>query len=322
MNRPTRLRTSQGLRKMVRETVLSMDDIIYPIFVVEGENIREQISSMKDQYSLSIDRLEKEIELLREQGIKSLLLFGTPEYKDEVASLAYDNDGIVQKAIRTIKSVDPEMLVITDICLCQYKSDGHCCLFDDKGYIKRENTLELLNKIAISHAKAGADIVAPSDMMDGRIGSIRKILDEAGYEHVAIMSYSAKYASSFYGPFREAVHSAPSFGDRKSYQMDPANSREAIKEMALDVEEGADMLMVKPAGPYLDIIKQGKEKFMLPMAAYQVSGEYTMLRNAVDHNVVNESAIYESLIGIKRSGADMIITYFAKEIKRLIEENS
>lgn len=320
MNRPARLRRSSTLRSLVRENALTMNDFMYPIFIVEGEKTRSEISSMKDQYHLSVDMLEEELKLFRERGIKALMLFGTPDQKDEMATAAYDENGVVQRAVREIKRCDPEMLVTTDICLCQYKSDGHCCLFDTNGDIRREETLDLLDKVAVSHAEAGADMVAPSDMMDGRIGSMRKALDEAGFEHITLMSYSAKYASSYYGPFREAAHSAPAFGDRKAYQMDPANSREAIKEMELDVAEGADILMVKPAQPYMDIIKMGKERFNLPMAAYQVSGEYSMLRNAVDQGVVNESAIYESLLGIKRSGADLILTYFAKEMKRILGE--
>jgi porphobilinogen synthase len=320
VTKPTRLRGNKQIRDLIRETVLSMNDVIYPIFVVEGENIREEISSMKDQFHLSIDRLEEEVKKLKALGIRYLLLFGTPDHKDEIASSAYEDNGVVQRAIKAIKAYDKEMYVIPDICLCQYKSDGHCCIFDHKGNIEREKTVDLLGKIALSHAKAGADMVAPSDMMDGRIGHLRKILDKEGYEHIPIMAYSAKYASSFYGPFREAAHSAPAFGDRKAYQMDPGNSKEAVKEMMLDLEEGADILMVKPAMPYLDIIRRAKENFHVPIAAYQVSGEYAMLRNAVDTGVLDKRAIYESLLGIKRSGADIIITYFAKELKQILEE--
>lgn len=321
-NKPTRLRTSNTLRKLVRECSISMDDIIYPLFVVEGTGIREEISSMPEQYHLSVDRLKEEVERLKSKGIQSLLLFGEPACKDEKASQGYAADGIVQKAIKEIKRFYPEMLVITDVCLCQYKSDGHCCFFDKHEHIQQTRTLETLSKIALSHAEAGADMIAPSDMMDGRIASIRQILDENGFDHVAIMSYSAKYASNFYGPFRDAVHSAPAFGDRKSYQMDFGNRKEAIKEMQLDLDEGADILMVKPAGVYLDIIKMGSDQFNVPMAAYQVSGEYTMLYQGVKNGVVNEMAIYESLMAIKRSGANLIITYFAKEVQELLGELS
>lgn len=320
MQLPTRLRNKKVLRDLVRENSLSMDDIIYPIFLVEGEGIRKEISSMKDQYHLSVDQLHKEMKVFKDKGIKALLLFGIPDCKDDKASSAYDSNGIIQKGIRAIKAIDPDMLVITDICLCEYKSDGHCCVFHQNNQIDRAATLDILGKIALSHVEAGADMVAPSDMMDGRIGHIRQVLDQKGYEYISIMAYSAKYASSFYGPFREAAHSAPAFGDRKMYQMDPANSREAIKEMELDIREGADLIMVKPAMPYLDIVYQAKEKFTVPVAAYQVSGEYAMLFQAVKTGLLDKKAIYESLLGIKRSGADIIITYFAKEIKEMLEE--
>lgn len=317
--KPTRLRGNKLIRDLVKEINVTMNDIIYPLFMVEGSNIRKEISSLKDQYHLSVDALEKEIPFLKEKGIKYLILFGSPDEKDTEASAAYAKEGIVQEAIRKIKSIDEDMYVITDVCLCQFKSDGHCCKFDQNGRIDLEASLELLSKVALSHAEAGADMVAPSDMMDGRIGNMRELLDENGFDHVPIMSYSAKYASNYYGPFRDAANSAPAFGDRRAYQMDYANEEEALREMELDVLEGADILMVKPAMPYLDIIRRGKDTFSLPMAAYQVSGEYAMLRLAVDEGIVDEKAILESLIAIKRSGADIIITYFAKEIVRLLE---
>lgn len=318
--KPTRLRGNSMVRRLVRETRLSMDQIIYPLFIVEGEGVREEISSMKDQYHLSVDVLVEEVKQLQLLGIQNLLIFGTPDKKDSQATSGYDKDGVIQRAVRAIKANFPEIYVITDICLCPFKDDGHCCVYTLEGQINRELSLELLGKIALSHVWAGADMVAPSDMMDGRIGYIRQLLDSNGQEHIPIMAYSAKFASSFYGPFREALHSAPTFGDRKMYQMDPSNGREAIKEMILDFEEGADILMVKPAMPYLDVIKEAKATFLVPIAAYQVSGEYAMLRTTIDAGLIEEKAIYESLLSIRRGGADMIITYFAKELKRLITE--
>lgn len=320
LKKPTRLRQSAALRKMLRETEISMKDIIYPVFVVEGTGIMEEIPSMKGQYHFSVDKLVANLPQWRLLGIEALILFGIPDDKDMLAECAHNDDGVVQQAIRAIKSTDSDFFIVTDICLCQFKSDGHCCFFDHDGHIERQKTLTVLNKIALSHARAGADMVAPSDMMDGRIQSIREALDRDGYERLPIMAYSAKYASSFYGPFREAAHSTPSFGDRKAYQMDIANKREAMTEMALDVAEGADILMVKPALPYLDIIQQAHDAFTLPIAAYQVSGEYAMLKNAVDGGLMDERCIYESLISIKRSGAKLILTYFAPEIQRLIEK--
>lgn len=317
---PTRLRKNSAIRDLIKETYLSMKDIIYPLFIVDGTEIRKEIPSMKGQFHLSLDSLEKEIIELKNLGIRYLILFGVPDEKDEMAMPAFAENGLVQSAIRLIKEVDPLMYIITDVCLCEYKSDGHCCFFEENGDIQRGKTLEILSKTALSHVLAGADMVAPSDMMDGRIAHMRKTLDDNGFEGVPIMSYSAKYASSFYGPFREAAHSAPAFGDRKAYQMDPANSREALKEVSLDIEEGADIIMIKPALPYLDIIVKTLELSYLPMAAYQVSGEYAMIRNAVDQGLMDERAIFESLISIKRAGADMIITYFAKELKEMIEK--
>jgi porphobilinogen synthase len=317
---PTRLRKNAAVRSLIRETEISMNDVVYPLFIVDGEGVRREIGSMKDQYHLSLDVLAAEIESLKKLGIRFVILFGVPDVKDGEATPAFVDHGLVQEAIRVIKKTDPDMYVITDVCLCEYKSDGHCCFFEENGEIKREKTLETLSKTALSHARAGADMVAPSDMMDGRIDHMRETLDLAGYESIPIMSYSAKFASSFYGPFRDAANSAPAFGDRRSYQMDPANSREALKEMALDIDEGADIVMVKPAMPYLDIIAKGKEMSYLPMAAYQVSGEYAMIRNAVDAGLMDERAIYESLVSIKRAGADIIITYFAKDLLNMIRK--
>lgn len=317
---PTRLRKNAAIRNLVRETQLSMNDVVYPLFIVDGQNIRREISSMKDQYHLSLDRLEAETLALKELGIRYVILFGVPDEKDSDATPAFVENGLVQKAIRVIKKTDPDMYVITDVCLCEFKSDGHCCFFEENGDIQREKTLKTLSRTALSHAQAGADMVAPSDMMDGRIGHMRDTLNQAGYESIPIMAYSAKFASSFYGPFRDAANSAPAFGDRRSYQMDPANGREALKEMVLDVDEGADIVMAKPAMPYLDLIAQGKDLSYLPMAAYQVSGEYAMIKNAVDANLMDQRVIFESLISIKRAGADIIITYFAKELQAMLKD--
>ncbi|MFD3158651.1 porphobilinogen synthase [Haloimpatiens sp. FM7330] len=316
IKRPRRLRTNSIIRSLVRETKLSMDDLIYPLFVVEGENIKEEIKSMPNNYHFSIDKLMEEVKEILDLGIKSIILFGIPGKKDECGSDAYDENGIIQRAVREIKDKFPAMYVITDICMCEYTSHGHCGILTKDGYVNNDETLEYLGKIAVSHAKAGADMVAPSDMMDGRVGFIREQLDKEGYTNVPIMAYSAKYASAFYGPFRDAADSAPSFGDRKSYQMDPANIDEAIREVELDIEEGADIVMVKPALPYLDVIREVKNRFNMPIAAYNVSGEYSMLKMAVDNGLLNESAIMESLVSIKRAGADLIITYFAKDIAK------
>ncbi len=317
---PTRLRKNTAIRNLIRETQLSMNDVVYPLFIVDGQGVRREIGSMKEQYHLSLDMLEAETQALKELGIRYVILFGVPDEKDSEATPAFVETGLVQEAIRVIKKVDPEMYVITDVCLCEYKSDGHCCFFEQNGEIQRQKSLETLSKTALSHVKAGADMVAPSDMMDGRIGHMRETLNQAGYEAIPIMAYSAKFASSFYGPFRDAANSAPAFGDRRSYQMDPANAREALKETVLDIEEGADIVMVKPAMPYLDIIAKGKELSYLPMAAYQVSGEYAMIKNAVDSGLMDRRAIFESLICIKRAGADIIITYFAKELQAMLKE--
>jgi porphobilinogen synthase len=317
---PTRLRKNTAVRNLIRETPLSMNDVVYPLFIVDGTGVRKEIGSMKDQYHLSLDMLEAETLALKELGIRYVILFGVPDEKDNEATPAFVDDGLVQEAIRVIKKVDPKMYVITDVCLCEYKSDGHCCFFEENGEIRRAQTLETLSRTALSHVRAGADMVAPSDMMDGRIDHMRETLNLAGYESIPIMAYSAKFASSFYGPFRDAANSAPAFGDRRSYQMDPANSREALKEMVLDIAEGADIVMVKPAMPYLDVIVQSKELSYLPMAAYQVSGEYAMIKNAVDADLMDRRAIFESLLSIKRAGADIIITYFAKELQAMLKD--
>lgn len=318
IKRPRRLRGNMAIREMVRETTLERRNLIYPIFVVEGSNVKEEISSLKGIYHYSIDRLEEEVGELVSLGINSIMLFGIPDEKDAYGKEAYSDTGIVQKAIRKVKELAPNMYVITDVCMCQYTDHGHCGILDDKGQVQNDVTLPYLARIAVSHAKAGADMVAPSDMMDGRVGAIRTGLDEAGFINVPIMAYSAKYASSFYGPFRAAAHSAPAFGDRKTYQMDIANSNEALREVALDIEEGADIVMVKPALSYLDIIRRVKDEFNMPIAAYNVSGEYAMLKLAVENGLLDERAIYESVLSIKRAGADMIITYFAKELCKWI----
>ena len=318
IRRPRRLRANSAIRDLVRETKLHIEDLIYPLFVVEGENIKKEIPSLPDVYHLSVDKLKEEIEELKDLGIQHILLFGVPDEKDEYGKEAYNDNGIVQRGIREIKRVCPEMYIITDICMCQYTSHGHCGILTECGHVHNDTTLEYLSKIATSHAKAGADMVAPSDMMDGRIESMRLALDEAGFEDISIMAYSAKYASNFYGPFREAAHSAPSFGDRKTYQMDPANVNEALMEVDLDIQEGADIVMVKPALSYLDVISKVKDISPVPLAAYNVSGEYSMLKLAIKNGLLNEGAIYESVLSIKRAGADIIITYFAKDIAKLL----
>ena len=303
---------------MFRETTLSKSDFIYPLFIVEGENIKNEISSMPGQFQLSVDNILRECEDLLRLGIRSVLLFGIPQAKDEVGSGAYANDGIIQKALRAIQASFPEMLVITDVCLCEYTSHGHCGVVED-GYVNNDKTLELLVKEAVSHAENGADIIAPSDMMDGRIGAIRRGLDAGGFIDTPIMAYSAKYSSAFYGPFREAAESAPQFGDRKTYQMDLANSDEAMREIALDIQEGVDIVMVKPALSYLDVIRRTKESFNMPVAAYNVSGEYSMIKAAAMNGWLDgEKTMLEVLTSIKRAGADVIVTYFAKDAARII----
>jgi len=318
--RPRRLRANENIRRMVRETKLSPDDFIYPLFVTHGKGIKKEISSMPGNYQQSIDNLVKDCEEIKKLGIPAVILFGIPELKDEVGSEAYSDEGIVQHAIKAIKNKLPELIVITDVCLCEYTSHGHCGVIKN-GIVQNDATLELLAREALSHAKAGADMVAPSDMMDGRVGAIRHSLDKEGYHDTPIMAYAAKYASSFYGPFREAAESTPQFGDRRSYQMDAPNSREALREVALDVEEGADIVMVKPALAYLDIIYQVKQNFNLPVAAYNVSGEFSMVKAAAKLGWIDgDRVMMESLIAMKRAGADIILTYFAKEAAELLNK--
>ena len=315
-----RMRATEAHRRMVRETVLSVNDLIYPLFVVPGRNIRREISSMPGSFQLSVDQVITEAKEVSSLGIPAVILFGIPEHKDETGSEAYASGGIVQQAIKVVKDSVPELLVITDVCLCEYTDHGHCGVVKG-GQILNDPTVELLAKEALSHAKAGADIIAPSDMMDGRVSAIRKVLDGDGFERLPILSYAAKYASGFYGPFREAAESTPQFGDRRSYQMDPANSREAMREAALDIEEGADMVMVKPALAYLDIICKIKERWDLPVAAYNVSGEYAMVKAAGRLGWIDEGRVMmEILTSIKRAGADVILTYFAKEAARALQE--
>jgi porphobilinogen synthase len=318
--RPRRLRSNENIRRMVRETKLSPDDFIYPLFVTHGKGVKKEISSMPGNFQQSVDNIVKDCEEVTGLGIPAVLLFGIPELKDEVGSEAYSDEGIVQHAIKAIKNKLPELIVITDVCLCEYTSHGHCGVIKN-GVVQNDATLELLAKEALSHAKAGADMVAPSDMMDGRVGAIRDTLDGHGFHDTPIMSYAAKYASSFYGPFREAAESTPQFGDRRSYQMDAPNSREALREVALDIDEGADIVMVKPALAYLDIIYQVRQQYNLPVAAYNVSGEFSMIKAAAKMGWIDgERAMMESLIAMKRAGADMILTYFAKEAAALLNK--
>ena len=319
--RPRRLRSNELLRSLVRETQLSVKDLIMPLFVRPGTGIKNEISTMPGNYQFSVDTLVEEVKEIADLGIPGVILFGIPEKKDELGTEAYADDGIIQKAIRAIKENVSNILVVTDVCMCEYTDHGHCGYINkDKSgehYIDNDETLDLLSKEALSHAKAGVDIVAPSDMMDGRVGAIRKILDENGHENIPIMSYAAKYASAFYGPFRDAAESPPSFGDRRSYQMDPPNTEEAIREVSMDIEEGADIVMVKPALPYLDIIRLIKDKFGYPVAAYNVSGEFSMVKAAHEKGWIDEKAVaMEILMGIKRAGADIILTYWAKDAAR------
>jgi porphobilinogen synthase len=314
-----RLRATESLRRLVRETRLEPSQFILPLFAVEGEGIRREIASMPGNYQLSVDELVKECEKTRSLGVGGVILFGIPAHKDECASGAYDDDGIVQLSIRAIKQAVPKLLVMTDVCNCEYTSHGHCGKIVD-GEVDNDASLEWLAKSAVSHARAGADVVAPSDMMDGRVGAIRDGLDEAGFEKTPILSYAAKYASCFYGPFRDAAESAPQFGDRRGYQMDPPNAREAMREIALDLEEGADMIMVKPAMPYLDIIRMARDSFDEPLAAYQVSGEFSMIMAAARNGWIDlDRAILESLTCIRRAGADFILTYFSHAAARLLD---
>ncbi len=312
--RPRRLRKNVTIRNMVAETAVNPDALVYPMFVVEGENVKEEIPSMPGQYRFSIDAILTELEECVKLGIKSILLFGIPSFKDELASSAYDDDGIVQRAVRSIKAHFSDLYVITDVCLCEYMSHGHCGIVKEDGDVDNDPTLELLAKTALSHAEAGADMVAPSDMMDGRVAAIREKLDENGFTNLPIMAYSAKFASAYYGPFRDAADSAPHFGDRKSYQMDVRNGREALHEVELDLEEGADIVMVKPGLAFLDILRETAEMSNVPVAVYNVSGEYSMVKAAAQNGWINEDAIIrENLIAFKRAGADIIITYHAKE---------
>lgn len=322
IHRPRRLRRTPELRALVRETDLAVDDLIYPLFVCPGRGVRREVPSMPGVFNLSIDQLIEEVLDARSLGLRAIILFGIPETKDEVGSEAYAEEGIVQRAIRAVKRDVPDMIVIADNCLCEYTSHGHCGIVRD-GEVVNDPTLELLARTAVSQARAGADVIAPSNMMDGCVAAIRRALDEAGFQHISILSYAVKYASGFYGPFREAAQSAPQFGDRRGYQMDPANAREALREAALDVEQGADMLMVKPALPYLDIIRAVRERFPLPLAAYQVSGEYAMIKAAARLGWIDEERIvWETLTSIKRAGADMILTYFAKDVARKLRRET
>ncbi len=318
IHRMRRLRASESLRNLVRETLLDPGDFILPLFICPGEGVRREIKSMPGHAQLSVDRLVAECAEAHSLGIGGVILFGIPETKDEIASGAYADDGIVQQAVRALKREVPKLLVMTDVCHCEYTSHGHCGLVVD-GEVQNDPTLEWLAKAAVSHARAGADLIAPSDMMDGRVAAIRKALDAAGFINTPIVSYAAKYASVFYGPFREAAESTPQFGDRRSYQMDPANAREAMREIELDLEEGADAIMVKPAMPYLDIIREARQRFPTPLGAYQVSGEFSMMMAAINNGWLDrDRTIIESLTAIRRAGADFILTYFSKDAARLL----
>lgn len=319
--RGRRLRTNSVIRSLVRENSLSTEDFIYPVFIVEGNNIKREIRSLKGNYHWSVDKLEELVKELNEAKVKSVILFGIPEHKDCVGSEAYNDDGIVQKAIRKLKELDSNLYIITDVCMCEYTNHGHCGILSNNN-VDNDKTLVYLGEIALSHVKAGADMVAPSDMMDGRIGYIREVLDKNGFENIPIMSYAAKYSSAFYGPFREAAGSAPSFGNRKGYQMDPANSREAIAEIEADLNEGSDIIMVKPAMSYLDIVKEAREKINAPICVYNVSGEYAMVKNAGEVGLINEKLVaLEMLLSMKRAGAKMIITYYALEAAKWLKED-
>jgi porphobilinogen synthase len=318
--RARRLRKNENFRRLIRETSLSIDDLVYPLFAVPGKSVKKPITSMPGQFQLSVDYIAKEAQKMRDLGIPAVLLFGIPAKKDEMATGAFAKDGIIQQAVKRIKNEVSDILVITDVCLCEYTSHGHCGMLE-KDCIQNDATLEVLAETAISQARAGADMVAPSAMMDGQVAAIREALDENAFEDIPIMAYAAKYASSFYGPFREAAESAPQFGDRKSYQMDPANADEAIREISLDVGEGADIIMVKPALAYLDIICRAKQEFDLPLATYNVSGEYSMIKAAAQLGWMDEEkAMIESLTAIKRAGADIIITYFAPQMAKLLNK--
>ncbi len=320
IHRPRRLRRNENLRRMTRETHLRVDDLIMPLFIVPGTRVENPIGAMPGIAQLSIDRAVEECKQIRDLGIPGVILFGIPDEKDAVGSDAYSDNGIIQRALRALKEEVPGLTLITDVCLCEYTDHGHCGLIKGND-VDNDATLELLVKESLSHVRAGADMVAPSDMMDGRVGAIRQALDQQGFPHIPIMAYAAKFASGFYGPFREAAESTPQFGDRRSYQMDPANGDEAIREVALDIEEGADIVMVKPALPYLDIIRRVKEKFGHPLAAYNVSGEYAMLKAAALNGWLDEERVMlEALTSIKRAGVDLILTYFAKDAARILEK--
>ena len=312
--RPRRLRATEGFRRMIRETRLSPDNLIPPLFVMEGTGVKNPIPSMPGQFQLSVDMLVKTARSAYDLGVPAVMLFGLPESKDPMGGGAYAGNGIVQRAVRAVKDALPDLMVVTDVCLCEYTDHGHCGVVNDRQMVENDPTLELLARTALSHAEAGADMVAPSDMMDGRVAEIRATLDESGFTHLPIMAYAAKYCSAYYGPFREAADSAPRFGDRRTYQMDPANAREAIREVSLDVEEGADIVMVKPALAYLDVICRVREEFDLPVAAYNVSGEYAMIKAAAEKGWLDgPKVMMETLTAIRRAGADMILTYFAME---------
>ncbi|MCI1945253.1 porphobilinogen synthase [Clostridium luticellarii] len=320
--RHRRLRKNQVIRDMVKETVLNRQDFIYPLFVVEGKNIKKEIPSLENNYHYSIDRLEEIVQEIKKSGVKSVILFGIPGYKDEVGTSAFEKDGIIQRAVRKLRELYPELYIITDVCMCEYTSHGHCGILHGHE-VDNDETIKYIAKIAVSHAEAGADMVAPSDMMDGRVKAIRDALDENGFKDVSIMAYSAKYCSAFYGPFRDAADSAPKFGNRKGYQMDPANIREAMLEIEDDIKEGADIIMVKPAMPYLDVIRWAKDKFDVPVAAYNVSGEFAMVKAAAQAGLIDEKAVAEEMLTcIKRAGAGMIITYYALDICRWIKEEN
>lgn len=323
IHRPRRLRQTETWRRAVRETTLSAGDLVYPLFVVGGERVRHPVGSMPGVEQLSIDELVREAVEVHALGIPAVILFGVvaDDAKDDRGSAGYDREGLVPSAVRAIKAEVPDLLVWADVCLCEYTSHGHCGVLTASGEVVNDETLELLGRAAVAYASAGADAVAPSDMMDGRVGAIRAALDAEALSGVPIVSYAAKYASAYYGPFREAAHSTPAFGDRRGYQMDPANAAEALREVALDIEEGADMVMVKPAGPYLDVIRQVKDRFGMPTAAYQVSGEFALIRAAGEKGWIDEARVaMESVLGIKRAGADLILTYFAKELARALDE--
>ena len=319
--RPRRLRRTETLRDLVRETSLEPSDFVYPLFVVAGEDIRRPVASMPGIDQLSVDRLREEAREVAALGIKAVLLFGIPATKDPHGLESFAEDGVVQQSIRTLKEAQPDLVVVTDVCLCEYTDHGHCGLLDDAGDVSNDETLDVLRRIAVSHGEAGADVVAPSGMIDGMVGAVRGALDEEGLQHVAILSYAVKYASAFYGPFREAAQGAPAFGDRRSHQMDPANAREALREAALDVDEGADALMVKPALGYLDVVRSVRERFPeLPLAAYNVSGEYAMVKAAAAAGYIDERAVVlETLTAIRRAGADIVITYHAKDAARWLQ---